>query len=177
MQADGTERRRAGAYGAPFWSADGREFLVNNFPETPGTLVMNFEKMTGGTLELPGYRIYSWPSWAGPGKLVSALSANRDDGDTIALLDVSNPIHSTVIEVLWTRSKELDVSPRWPVYWPETRRCFFSGVEQNKRTLYSFDRGNPRDAKPVSGMGEAEHFGGLSFSPDGRYLLFHSDQQ
>jgi dipeptidyl aminopeptidase/acylaminoacyl peptidase len=175
MEADGSQRRRAGDYGAPFWSPDGREFLINGYEEFPVITVMNFEKVTGGKLQVPGYRIFSWPSWAGSGTVVSAL-ATENQGDTIALLDVTNPAEAKIIEVLWKRSDELDVTPRWPVYWPETRRCYFVGVEPNKRTLYSVERGKSRRAKPVEGKGYDDGLGGLSFSPDGRYLLFCADR-
>ena len=136
---------------------------------------MNLEKVTGGKVQVAGYRLFSYPSWAGPGTLVSAL-ATRDEGDTIALLDVSNPAEAKIIEVLWQRGEELDVTPRWPVYWPETRRCYFVGVEPNKRTLYSLDRGKSRRAKPVEAKGQDDKLGGLSFSPDGRYLLLGANR-
>ena len=175
MKADGSQRRRAGEFGAPFFSFDGHEFLINSFADFPETIVMNFEKMTGGKLEVPGYRIFSWPSWAGSGTLVSVLSTG-EEGDTIALLDVSNPSEARIIDVLWQRGDELNVTPRWPIYWPETRRCYFIGVEPNKRTLYSLERGKLRRAKQVEAQGQDEQLGGITFSPDGRYLLFHSDR-
>jgi RNA polymerase sigma factor (sigma-70 family) len=175
MEADGSHRRLAGPYGAPFWSGDGRELLINTFDRFTETTVMNFEKLSGGKLAVPGYRLFSWPSWAGPGRLVASLGA-KDEGDTIALLDVGNPAEAKIIEVLWQRDQELDVEPRWPVYSPETRRCIFSGVASNKKTLYSFERGKSRRAKPVEATAPDEILQALSFSPDGRYLLFSSDR-
>jgi Tol biopolymer transport system component len=137
---------------------------------------MNFEKMTGEMLAVPGYRAFSWPSWAGPGTLVAALGA-KDEGDTIALVDVSNPSQAKITEILWQRDQELDVTPRWPVYSPETRRCVFSGVvSEKKKTLYSVERGKSRRAKRVEAAEPAEIVQSLSFSPDGRYLLFSSDR-
>jgi Tol biopolymer transport system component len=126
-------------------------------------------------LAVPGYRIFSWPSWAGPRTLVASLGA-REEGDIIALLDVGNPAEARIIEVLWQRDLELDVEPRWPVYSPDTRHCIFSGVSANKKTLYSFERGKSRRAKPVEATGPDEILQALSFSPDGRYLLFSSDR-
>jgi RNA polymerase sigma factor (sigma-70 family) len=175
MAADGSQRRRAGEYGAPYWSADGREFLINSFADFPETTVMNFEKMTGGKLEVPGHRILKWPSWAGSGMLVSALNT-EEQSDIIALLDVSKPAEAKIIEVLWQRGEELDVTPRWPVYSPETRRCIFIGIEPNKRTLYSLERGKSRRAKPLETTGQDEVIGFLALSPDGRYLLFSSNR-
>ena len=176
MEADGSNRRQAGPYGAPFWSGDGREFLINTFDNFTETTVMNFEKLTGGKLAFPGYRIFSWPSWAGPGTLVASFGA-KDQGDTIALLDVSNPAAAKIIEVLWQRDPELDVEPRWPVYSPETRRCIFSGVVANKKTLYLIEHGKSGRAKPVEAAGPDEILQALSFSPDSRFLLFSSDRQ
>jgi hypothetical protein len=87
-------------------------------------------------------------------------------------------------EILWQRGDELDVSPCWPVYWPDTRRCYFSGVDLDKRTLYSLELRESGRAKPVETKGQDEQlgnsssipYGPFSFSPDGRYLLFHTDR-
>jgi RNA polymerase sigma factor (sigma-70 family) len=176
MDADGSQRRRAGRYGAPFWSPDGREFLINTFDDFTETTLMNFEKLTGGTLAVPGYRVFSWPSWAGPGTLVAALGA-KAEGDTIALLDVSLPGQAKIIEVLWHRDEALDVTPRWPVYSPQTRRCVFTGVVSEKKKLYSVERGKSRRATPVENVGPDDKLSALALSPDGRYLLFSSDRQ
>jgi hypothetical protein len=173
MQADGSDRRRVGEYlGAPFWSPDGREFLINDYSNGPTTsMVMNLETKEGGILQVAGHQIFSWPSWAGPGTLVSAL-ATGEEGDSIALLDVRKPAEAKIIEVLWKRGDDLDVTPRWPIYQPETRRCIFIGVEPMKRTLFSFQRGETGRAKRLEPNGYNDWLGGLSFSPDGRYLLF-----
>jgi Tol biopolymer transport system component len=173
MQADGSERQRVSDYyGAPFWSPDGREFLINDYSDGPTTtLVMNLETKEDGILQVAGHQIFSWPNWAGPGTLVSAL-ATGGEGDSIALLDVRKPAEAKIIEVLWKRGNDLDITPRWPIYQPETRRCIFIGVEPMKRTLFSFQRGEPGRVKRLEPKGYDDRMGGLSFSPDGRYLLF-----
>ena len=173
MQADGSERRRVSEYyGAPFWSPDGREFLINDYSNGPtATMVINLETKEGDVLEVAGHQIFSWPSWVGPGTLVSAL-ATGGEGDSIALLDVRKPAEAKIIEVLWKRSDDLDVTPRWPIYQPETRRCIFVGEEPRKRTLFSFQRGESGRVKRLEPQGYDDWLGGLSFSPDGRYLLF-----
>ncbi len=184
MQADGSQRRRAGEIGVPSWSADGRGFLTSEFGDFQATNVMNCDKVTWGKLAVPGYRTFSRPSWAGPGMLVSALST-KQESDTIALLDASNPAEAKVIEVLWRRSKELDVTPRWPVYRPETRRCYFMGGEWNKRVLYSIERGKSLIASRVQADGQEKELKAFSFSadgrfvfsPDGRYILFDANRQ
>ena len=177
MEADGSQRRRAGEFGAPFWSPDGREFLINSFFRSHGLdLVMNLEtKGPAGNLKVPGHRIFSYPSWAGPGRWCRPSPPGMK-ATPIALLDVTNPAEAKIIEVLWQRGEDLDVTPRWPVYWPETGRCYFVGVEPNKRTLYSLDRGKSRRAKQVEAKGQDDKLGGLSFSPDGRYLLMGANR-
>ena len=139
MQADGSECRRVGEYlGAPFWSPDGRELLICDYPAK--SIVINLETKEAAVLEVPGYRrTCSWPSWVGPGTLVASLAAGQE-GDTIALLDVRKPAEAKIIEVLWKRSDDLDVCPIWPVYRADTRRCFFVGFEPTKRTLLSVQR-------------------------------------
>jgi len=173
MQADGSERRRISEYhGAPFWSPDGREILINDYSNGPTTtMVINLETKEGDLLKVVGHQIFSWPSWVGPGTLVSAL-ATGGEGDSIALLDVRKPAEAKIIEVLWKRSDDLDITPRWPIYHPETRRCIFIGVEPRKRTLFSFRRGESGRVKRLEPQGYDDWLGGLSFSPDGRYLLF-----
>ena len=179
MHADGSGRRRVGEFGAPFWSPDGREFLINSHADRPVSTVINLEAKEGGPVKVAGHQIVSWPSWAGPGTLVSAL-ATDGEADSIALLDVRKPGEAKVIEVLWKQSKDLDVVPRWPVYRPDTRRCYFVGAGPRKRTIYTVRRGEPQQARSIGviehfrpGM-QAQQLGGLSLSPDGRYLLFQA---
>jgi hypothetical protein len=171
MRADGSERQLVGRYGAPFWSPDGREFLVNDFSTPTEAIVINLKDVKAGAVEVPGHRVFSWPSWAGPGRLVACLGT-REEGDTIALLDVRDPGNARIIEVLWKRGADLDVAPLWPVYWPETGRCVFVGREPTKRTLYTVRRGESTRAERLEPRGYSDRLGGLSFSPDGRYLLF-----
>jgi hypothetical protein len=179
MQADGSGRRHIGEFGAPFWSPDGREFLLNTFADLPVSTVINLESKEGGVVKIPGHQVFSWPSWAGPGTLVSALATNGRP-DSIALVDVRKPGEAKIIEVLWRRVADLDVTPRWPVYRSDTRRCYFVGVESDKRAFYWVQRGESLRARPLQvveplrpGM-RTLHLAAPSFSPDGRYLLFQA---
>jgi dipeptidyl aminopeptidase/acylaminoacyl peptidase len=174
MQADGSGRRRVSEYiGAPFWSPDGREFLLCDFSER--ATVINLETREAGVIAVPGHQTFSWPSWAGPGTLITALASGRD-GDAIALLDVSKPAEAKIIEVLWKRGDDLDVAPRWPVYQADRRRCIFVGEEPMKRTLLSVRRGGDGRVERLEPRGYNDKLGGLAFSPDGRYLLFCADR-
>jgi RNA polymerase sigma factor (sigma-70 family) len=175
MNADGSERRRVGEWGVPFWSPDGREFLINSASNPTKSMVINLDSKTGGILKVAGHKIFSYPNWAGPGTLISAL-ATLDEGDSIALLDVRKPEEGKILEVLWQRSPDLDVTPRWPVYLPRTGRCFFVGVDPNKRTLFSIEHGESARVRSVESRGHDDTLGGLSFSPDGRYLLFSANR-
>jgi hypothetical protein len=177
MEADGSARRRAGEFGAPLFSRDGREFLINDFSDSfTRTIVMNLEKVSDGILGVEGYQIFSWPTWAGPRTLVACLATERE-GDTIALLDVTKPSEARIIEILWKRGADLDLAPRWPLYLPETRRCFFFGVDaENKRALFSVKRGELGKAKRMEPALLDDWRGGLTSSPNGRYLLFHANR-
>jgi len=170
MQADGSNRRRVGEHGFPFWSPDGREFLVCQDTKPAECLVINLETREGDRLEVPGHRIFSWPSWAGPGMLVSSIGMGRES-DAIALLDVRKPAEAKIVEILWKTGEDSDVEPLWPVYWPDTRRCIFVGAEPRRRTLLEVRRGESRRARPLEPEGYNDKLSGLSFSPDGRYLL------
>ena len=171
MQSDGSERRLVGQGGAPLWSPDGREFLLNQDSKPTVSLVLNLESKEDGLLELPGHRIFSWPSWAGPGTLVSSIGAH-EEGDSVVLIDVSKPAKAKIIAALWRRDEALDAEPLWPVYSPVTRRCIFVAAEPKKRTLYSVRRGESLRATRQEPEGFDDRLSGLSFSPDGRYLLF-----
>ncbi len=172
MQADGSQRRQvSGEYGAPFWSADGREFLINSFSEPTVATVINLEAVKARVVAVPGYRLYSWPRWTGPGQLVACLGTGNE-ADLIALLDVRNPGEAKIIKVLWQRGPGLDVLPQRPLYSPESGRCFFVGVAAgNRRTLYSVKRGDSGRAMRIEPGGISELVV-LDFSPDGRYLIF-----
>jgi Tol biopolymer transport system component len=182
MHADGSQRRRVGEFGAPLWSPDGREFLINSYSLPTESTVINIETKDGGVVEVPGHQIFSWPNWAGPGTLVSALATKEKyEGDSIALLDVRKPAEAKIIQVLWKRSEDLNVNPRWPVYRPDTRQCFFVGEEPKKRTIYMVQGGGSLQARRlevVEYQRQAPHqqLAGLSFSPDGRYLLFQANR-
>ncbi len=56
-----------------------------------------------------------------------------------------------------------------------TRRCIFVGSDARGRALYSVDRGKAGPAKRVEPEGYDQSITSLSFSPDGRYLLFSCD--
>jgi RNA polymerase sigma factor (sigma-70 family) len=177
MDADGSNRRRAGDFGAPLFSRYGREFMINDFSDgITKTIVMNLDKLTDGVLAVEGYQIFSWPSWAGPGRVVSSL-ATHQEGDTIALLDVANPSQAKIIEILWKRGPDLDLTPRWPLYIPETGTCYFFGVDSNNnRILLRITRERPGIVERVEPDFQDDWRGGLSASPDGRYLLFNANR-
>jgi Tol biopolymer transport system component len=179
MHADGSQRRRVGEFGAPHWSPDGREFLINSYSLPTESTLINLETKEGSTIEVPGHQIFSWPRWVGPGTVVTALAPKEKyEGDSIALLDVRQPAEAKILEVLWKRSEDLDVIPRWPIYRPETGQCFFTGDVPKRRAIYSVRRGESHRARPVGvAVGHVDHtwIGSLTFSPDGRYLLFHAN--
>jgi hypothetical protein len=112
--------------------------------------------------------------------LVSAIATNGE-ADSIALLDVRKPAETKIIEVLWKRDRGLHIIPRWPVIGPDKRRCYFVGEQSTKRMLYSVERGESLRATPMkvvefSRPGQHQQLAGLSFSPDGRYLLFSANR-
>jgi hypothetical protein len=66
MHADGSGRHHVGDFGAPFWSPDGREFLINSYSLPTTSTVINVETKEAGVIEVPDHQIFSWPSWGGP---------------------------------------------------------------------------------------------------------------
>jgi Tol biopolymer transport system component len=173
MQADGSERRLAGEFGMPLWSPDGRQFLVVGFDDPREVKLIDLQKPEFHPVVIPGHQVFAWPSWA-HARTVAAIIGSEGAGDTVALLDVTDPQRTKVKEVLWKRGKELDVTPLWPVYSASTRRYVFVGSGPGGLALYTVDPGQSGRARRLEPGRLDEQVGGLAFSPDGRYLLFCS---
>jgi RNA polymerase sigma factor (sigma-70 family) len=180
MGAYGSDRRRVADLGAPFWSSDGRKLLINSFSLPTTSTVLNPETGRGEVIRVAGRPILSWPSWSGPHTVVTAVTS-QEEPDAIVSLDVHSPAEAKVTEVLWKRTSELDVTPRWPVVRPGTRQYFFVGVEPKRRGIYVVEPDKSNQARPA-GVVEyqrqmpAQQLGALAFSPDGRYLLFQANR-
>ena len=124
MRADGSGRHRLTEFGSPFWSPFGRELLINSYSLPSKSTLFNLETRKGGVIEVPDHQVFSWPSWVGPRTVVTALAPKETyEGDSIVLLDVSEPAEAKILEVLWKRDADLDVVPRWPVFRPGTNQC------------------------------------------------------
>jgi hypothetical protein len=177
MQADGSRRKLVhGTFGTPFWSEDGREFLISTFSTPAEATVINLETVKAGIVAVPGYRLFSWPRWAGPGRMVACLGTGAE-AEMVALLDVRDPAAVRIIEALWKRGQDLDLEPRWPLYRPETGRCFFTGVDASHRqTLFSVKRGESAHAPRMEAEPRPDRVIAQDFSPDGRYLLFSANR-
>jgi hypothetical protein len=121
-------------------------------------------------LNLRNLRIHSVPSWAGAGTIVAVIGA--DAGDQIALIDVEDPGEPGVKEVLWRRAQGPDVAPTYPIYSAPDRRCVFVGSQAEGMALYSVRRGEDQPAKSLPKQGRHKLIVNLTFSPDGRYVLY-----
>jgi hypothetical protein len=67
--------------------------------------------------------------------------------------------------------------PRWPLYDPSTRACYFLGARGERRTILKVSVGPGKPgALPVEGGERPDRMGGLNLSPGGRYLLFNADR-
>jgi WD40 repeat protein len=175
MRSDGTDRRRLPLpFGAPFASPDGKQILINSFSEPTECTIFDLGTGRSRVISVPGQQIFSWPRWVSPGVLVAVVGTGK--AQAIALLELNDSTDAKIGEVLWRRSIELDVFPRWPLFSPYSGICYFVGVEPNRRTLFSVRRGGSGRAMPVESLGQDDKLGGLAFSPDGRYLLFGANR-
>jgi hypothetical protein len=176
MKADGSDRRLLGGRGRPKWSLDSRQFLIVNPTEPSQVTIMDVRPENSGVLRLPDFNIFSVPSWVGEGTIVAVVGT--DVGDTIALIDVSEPARPKVKEVLWKQGNGLDIRPLFPIDSPVTRRCVFVGEEPGKgKALFSFLHGKPDPPKRLEPRGFDELIQDPTFSPDGRYVVFASDRR
>ena len=176
MRADGSDRRFLGSSGRPKWSPDGRQFLLVSPSDPCEVTIMDARPERSGVLRVPDQNIFSVPSWAGEGTIVAAIGS--DATDTIALVNVTEPEQGKVKEVLWRRGKGPDVRPSHPIYSPITRRCVFVGqAEEKGRALFSFQHGKTDPPKRLEKAGFDQLIQDLTFSPDGRYVVFASDRR
>jgi len=170
MKADGSERSLLGDYGKPAWSPDGRQMTIMSFDHPRQVTLMDANPDKSGVLKLPDHRIHSDPTWAGEGTIVTVIG--RTAGDTVALIDVSDPRQAKVMRVLWRRANGPDVEPSYPIYSAATRRCIFVGGEAKGMALYSVEQGKAGPAKRLGPEGYDPKITGLAYSPDGRYVLY-----
>jgi Tol biopolymer transport system component len=170
MKADGSDRRLLGAYGRPKWSPAGRQLMVISFDVPRQVTLMDANPEKSGALQLADQKIHSNPSWAGEETIVAAIGPT--EGDTIALIDVSEPPHAKVKEILWRRATGPNAKPSDPVYSATTGRCIFVGEDANGTKLYSVQQGKAEPAKPLGLAGYDPQITGLAYSPDGRYILY-----
>jgi dipeptidyl aminopeptidase/acylaminoacyl peptidase len=179
MQADGSARRSLGAYGRPRWSPESRQFLLAGFGNPTALTIMDIRPERSGDLALPEDAIFSVPSWAAEGTIVAVVGPAHGPGDSIAVIDVTDPPRAKIKGFLWKRGPGLDVQPYHPIYSPATGCCVFVGKTQGKgRALYVL---TPRAAGRPARLEADGLFDNLiqdpTFSPDGRFVLFSSDRR
>jgi Tol biopolymer transport system component len=152
------------------WSPDGQQLMIMSFESPRQVTLMDANPDKSGVLQLPDHQIYSDPSWAGKGTIVAVIGLS--EGDTVALIDVSDPPQARVKEVLWRKANGPDVTPSYPIYSATTRRCIFVGGGAKGMALYSVQQGKAEPAKPMGLEGYDPQIANLADSPDGRYVLY-----
>jgi Tol biopolymer transport system component len=177
MQGDGSQRRHLGSYGRPKWSPDSRQFMLIGFSTPAPVTLMDVRPEKSGPLQLPDLRIYSIPNWVSDGVIVAVVGAAF--GDTIALIDVTDPAQGRVKEVLWKMNFKgggLNIQPSYPSYQSSTRRCVFVGKGPQGHALYSFERGQAGPPQRLEPQGYDSLMQDVAMSPDGRYAVFSSNR-
>jgi len=177
MQADGSQRRPLGSWGRPKWSPDSRQVMIIDFGSPVHVTLMDLRSEQSVPLQIPDLQIYTTPSWASDGTIVAAVGSGF--GETIALLDVTDPAHGKVKEVLWKMNFKggLDVQPSWPAYEASTRRCVFVGAGiMETPALYSLQKGQAGPPRRLERQRFDTLMQDVAISPDGRYVLFSSNR-
>jgi hypothetical protein len=177
MHSDGSQRLHLGTFGRPRWSADGRQFMLIDFAIPAHVRLMDLKAEKVGLLQIPDLEIWSAPNWVSAGTIVAIVG--RGWGYSIALIDVTDPAHGKVKEILWEmnfKGQGLDVNPHGPVYLASTGRCVFIGGTKEGMVLYSFKRGQAAPPKRLEPAGFDSLLQDVAFSPDGRFVLFTSNR-
>ena len=178
MKADGTDRTRitTDVSGAPYWSNDRRQLLINTFHDPARTYVYDFATRKATQVDVPGLKIFSWPRWAGTNTLVASLGAGNAP-DQVALLDISRPEAARVQRQLWRRSDGPELYARWPHYESSTGACYFLGARGATRAILKSSGGQGKlGAIAIEGGERPDRMGGLTLSPGGRFLIFNADR-
>jgi Tol biopolymer transport system component len=177
MQADGLERVRLGSFGRPRWSPDGRQFLLIGFDIPAHVTLMDSTGKTKDPLEIPKMKLYSPPNWVNDRTIVAVVGT--DFGDSIALIDVTNPAQAKVKEVLWKmnfKGAGPDIRPHHPAYVASAGRCVFIGGAYAGMALYTFQRGQSDSPKRMEPEGYDSLMQDVALSPDGRFALFTANR-
>ncbi|QDU08391.1 M56 family metallopeptidase [Gimesia aquarii] len=177
MDSDGTNRRRLGGYGVPKWSPDGRQLLITSFSSPARVTLLDVETGKQSLIQIANHKIFSIPNWAGDGQTIVALLSTKN-GHGIALIDVSQPEQAKVKQILWRIGDRLDLKVAYPIFSPTTDRCVFVGKTKAGMALYSVQPGSfdPPQRLESDNLGLDKKIASLTFSPDGRYVLFCSDR-
>ncbi len=177
MRADGTNRRQLPGreeYGIPKWSPNGQLLLVSGFGKPVDSRVIslvNPENPVAQDVKLAGLELHSVPNWAGDSQtLVSIIKSGTNI--SIALVDISNPGEAKIKQTLWRKPEGATLAVSYPVYSKATGQCIFVGRNDTETTLYSLRADSSAPPQPIAGVGIHETVVNLSFSPDGRYLLY-----
>lgn len=180
MRLDGSQREPilVRERGIPKWSPDGNRLLVTSFSSPARLSLVNMANPARPMVDpvlVEGGKVFSVPSWVGDGAIIVAVVQTWASTD-VALVDVSNPAKATIKQKLF--SKDGRMFPYYPVYHAATKRCVFAGREQDgtqdETALYSFRAGE--EHKRIEPEGYQGKIASLAFSPDGRYVLFCSEQ-
>jgi len=178
MLSDGTDRRRIGGIGAPYWSPDGKRLLINPFTEPTVSTILDLPTGRQDLVQVPGYQLVSWPRWIAKDRVVAVVH----QGDSLCeaelvVLDVRQPSRASIVESLWKRTPELDVLPRWPIYRSSADEYLFVGVrEPFDRNLFRL--APRREAFPTATQSRfhPDQLEGLVLSPGDRYLVFNANR-
>ncbi len=149
--------------------------MLVDFSIPTDVTLMDSSGKTDVPLQIPDLQIYTTPDWVSAGTIVAVVG--RESGDTIALIDVTDPAQGKVKEVLWKanfKREGHDVRPTFPAYVPSTGLCVFIGRKAGK-ALYSFERGQADKLKRLE-LGAETLMRDVALSPDGRYALFSSSR-
>lgn len=168
MQADGTDPRSLGVYGAPHWSPDGR-ILITSFG-APAFSILDPRTGRGRRLLMDKGILELALEWCGVDVLgIVAVGPTR----RIALIDVAEPGSATVKDVLWDGDESM--TPTDAVYDPQAGRCIFTAAVPGGVGIYMVERGKPGPPTRLYSEGRGPSIADLAISPDGRYLLFRSN--
>jgi hypothetical protein len=175
MKADGSERRHLGSFGRPFWSPDNRQLLIVGFSDPCELSLMDVQTRETRPVSLPGEAIHSIPSWVDRNTLVAVIGTG--EGRAIALIDIADPEHAKVKEVLRDKDARPTVAPAYPVYSELAHRCVFVNANPKGMSVYSIQHEKNARARRVEPDGFDQVVSELALSPDGRHMVFCSDRR
>lgn len=154
----------------PHWSADGK-WLAYLAPDRGGVAIFNLDSGAESLYPTLTGEVGAWDTQR---SVLMMSEAHEQDGKQIDHLFLVDPVGQTRRDMSGEASLVQDNAPAWSPdgKWIAFRRNELTGARQTLTKQLWIMRADGTDARPLTGD-PAVDYSAPSWSPDGRYLIYH----